>query len=275
MLAPDDEEGVLSLVTDLNSILGKLNIPLKLDSPAELTPSLLLAILERLIGQSIPLNEHLKRSLKRPERNEKQHARIQVTKLFLGVLLDCELLKSDVGLTDIDPRRLANGEWEEVSFIGELLVWMAKKAGVLVKTRRKKKPRDRGRHYGSDNGSNRPGSRASRRSITPMNTFQQGLEQAVPVRYDGYINVADEESELESFEASRSMLSDLRVGSPLADDEEVSLTRMRLDVLLSSPSERCQDTTQIRNHDQLCKRTLALLQERARLLNELARLDIH
>ena len=51
-------------------------------------------------------------------------------KIFLGVL-ETDFLKTDVGLSDLDPRRLADGEWEEVLFIAELLCWVGRRAGLV------------------------------------------------------------------------------------------------------------------------------------------------
>ncbi|KAH9159497.1 hypothetical protein EDB89DRAFT_1864976, partial [Lactarius sanguifluus] len=57
-------------------------------------------------------------------------AKVQAMKIFLGVL-ETDVLNEDVGLSDIDPRRLAAGEWEEVVFIAELLCWLGKQMGLL------------------------------------------------------------------------------------------------------------------------------------------------
>jgi hypothetical protein len=51
-------------------------------------------------------------------------------KTFLGVL-ETDFLQTDVGLSDLDPRRLADGEWEEVLFIAELLCWVGRRAGLV------------------------------------------------------------------------------------------------------------------------------------------------
>lgn len=51
----------------------------------------------------------------------------------LHLFLACWL--SDVGLSDIDPRRLAAGDWEEVVFIGQLLCWLGKQMGFLRSSR--------------------------------------------------------------------------------------------------------------------------------------------
>ncbi|CAL1712676.1 unnamed protein product [Somion occarium] len=51
-------------------------------------------------------------------------------KIFLGVL-EHDVIGEDVGLSDVDPRKLAVGEWDEVVFVGELLCWLGKKNGIL------------------------------------------------------------------------------------------------------------------------------------------------
>jgi hypothetical protein len=51
-------------------------------------------------------------------------------KIFLGVL-ENDVLQMDVGLSEVDPRKLAVGEWDEVVFVGELLCWLGKQRGLL------------------------------------------------------------------------------------------------------------------------------------------------
>ena len=51
-------------------------------------------------------------------------------KIFLGVL-ETDILQRDLGLSNVDPRRLAEGEWDEVVFVGELLCWVARRIGLL------------------------------------------------------------------------------------------------------------------------------------------------
>jgi hypothetical protein len=52
-------------------------------------------------------------------------------KIFLGVL-EADIISEDIGLSDIDPRRLAAGEWEEVVFVAKLLCWLGKQMGLLA-----------------------------------------------------------------------------------------------------------------------------------------------
>ncbi|GAW07386.1 protein [Lentinula edodes] len=50
-------------------------------------------------------------------------------KIFLGVI-ETDVLKKDVGLNRIDPRKLANGDWDEVVFVGEILCWIGRESGI-------------------------------------------------------------------------------------------------------------------------------------------------
>jgi hypothetical protein len=115
-----------TLVKQLNALLASLHLPISLVSPTDLTPRLLIAILESLMGIRLPItyNHELKDS-------RRTHAeKVQAMKIFLGVL-ETDFLQTDVGLSDLDPRRLADGEWEEVLFIAELLCWVGRRAGLV------------------------------------------------------------------------------------------------------------------------------------------------
>ena len=104
------------LVAYLNELDQKLGIPIALESPCELTPSLLLAILESLTRQRLPIPQAIRAARDR-------EAKVQAMKIFLGVL-ESDVLGEDVGLSAVDPRRLAAGEWDEVVFVGEVLCWL-------------------------------------------------------------------------------------------------------------------------------------------------------
>ncbi|KAH9041984.1 hypothetical protein EDB85DRAFT_1857050 [Lactarius pseudohatsudake] len=112
-----------TLVDPLNTLLDILGLPFVLDTPLDLTPSLLLAILESLLQSRLPISTSIRES-------RSDVAKVQAMKIFLGVL-ETDVLNEDVGLSDIDPRRLAAGEWEEVVFIAELLCWLGKQMGLL------------------------------------------------------------------------------------------------------------------------------------------------
>jgi hypothetical protein len=108
-----------SLTSQLNDLLQAIHIPILLLSPTDLTPSLLIAILESFLGTKISLIA-----------NQNPPTQIQNMKIFLGVL-ETDILQRDLGLSNVDPRRLSEGEWDEVVFVGELLCWVARRIGLL------------------------------------------------------------------------------------------------------------------------------------------------
>jgi hypothetical protein len=107
----------------LNELLDRLGFPFVLDTPLDLTPSLLLAILESLLQSRLPVSSSIRES-------RSDAAKVQAMKIFLGVL-EADIINEDIGLSDIDPRRLAAGEWEEVVFVAKLLCWLGKQMGLL------------------------------------------------------------------------------------------------------------------------------------------------
>ena len=141
-----------SLTDSLNDLLDRLRLPFVLDTPLDLTPSLLLAILESLLQFRLPVSSSIRES-------RSDAAKIQAMKIFLGVL-ETDVVNEDVGLSDIDPRRLAAGEWEEVVFIAKLLCWLGKQTGLLPS----KHDSSRGPSTAAD------GSAESRGSITSPST---------------------------------------------------------------------------------------------------------
>ena len=118
------------LVSQLNALLTSLQIPTSLISPTDLTPSLLVAIMESLMGMRIPVIERGSSS---------QVSKVQNMKIFLGVL-ETDFLQMDVGLSQIDPRRLANGELEDVCFIAELLCWIGRRMKLIKKNKKSTPP---------------------------------------------------------------------------------------------------------------------------------------
>lgn len=111
------------LVISLNDLLRKLHIPFPLDTPLDLTPSLLLAILECMLRSRLPVSDDIRAS-------RDTQSKVQAMKVFIGVL-ENDIIGEDVGLGEVDPRKLAAGEWDEVVFIGQLLVWLGKKRGYI------------------------------------------------------------------------------------------------------------------------------------------------
>ncbi|KAK0187633.1 hypothetical protein F5146DRAFT_1206582 [Armillaria mellea] len=128
----------MDLVSDLNELLTVLRIPIPIQSPTDLTPSLLLAILECFLSSRLPLSPGIRQAAvsKSPARRaEARNARVQCVKIFLGVL-ETDILKSDdMGLSGVDPRKLAAGEYAEVTLVAEALCWVGRQAG-LIRTKR-------------------------------------------------------------------------------------------------------------------------------------------
>ncbi|KIJ64668.1 hypothetical protein HYDPIDRAFT_40400 [Hydnomerulius pinastri MD-312] len=145
-----------SLIPSLNTLLASLDLPFSLDTPTDLTPSLLLAILESLINARLPIPNAVRAS-RTPE------AKTRAMLVLLGVL-ECDVLRggteheqsmdhsqldmataggvsvdgwaNEIGLGEVDPERLADGGWEETIFVGELMCWLARRRGILPPLRR-------------------------------------------------------------------------------------------------------------------------------------------
>lgn len=122
-MASDQRLGQDTLMKQLNALLASLHLPIPLMSPTDLTPRLLIAILESLTGMRLPITYNYDSI---PTHAEK----VQAMKIFLGVL-ETDFLQMDVGISNLDPRRLADGEWEEVLYIAELLCWVGRQAGLV------------------------------------------------------------------------------------------------------------------------------------------------
>ena len=117
---------IQDLVCDLNALLISLHLPLTLESPDDLIPSLLVALLECLLRSRLDIPGELRQA-------RDFASKVQAMKIFLGVL-ENDIIGQDVGLSDVDPRRLACGEWDECVFVGELLCWLGRSMGVLPST---------------------------------------------------------------------------------------------------------------------------------------------
>ncbi|KAF5321545.1 hypothetical protein D9619_000207 [Psilocybe cf. subviscida] len=111
-----------TLVDQLNHLLHALALPISLISPTDLTPRLLIAILESLLGVRLPapITTTTRRRGSEASDDEQRTARVQSMKIFLGVL-ETDILQRDVGLSTVDPRRLAEGADEEVFYVAEVL----------------------------------------------------------------------------------------------------------------------------------------------------------
>ena len=111
------------LTATLNALLKGLKLPFVLESPLDLTPWMLLAVLECITESRLPLTKEVRES-------RSDLAKVEAMKIFLGVL-EADIIKMDVGLSDVDPRALARGEEHETVFVGELLCWLGQKSGIL------------------------------------------------------------------------------------------------------------------------------------------------
>ncbi|KAF7968947.1 hypothetical protein HWV62_28785 [Athelia sp. TMB] len=145
-----------ALIISLNNLLAAIRLPITVESPLDLIPSLLLAILESILEHRLPITPAIRESRSPSDK-------VQAMKVFLGVL-ETDVLEMDVGLSEVDPRNLAAGEWDEVVFAGELLCWLGKQRGLLppetVETLRDVEdssviPRMRGRRAGGVSPSTR------------------------------------------------------------------------------------------------------------------------
>ena len=124
----DSDQGLdqETLMKQLNALLASLHLPIPLTSPTDLTPLLLIAILESLTGMRL----HITYNHDHKDSKRTHAGKVQAMKIFLGVL-ETDFLQMDVGISDIDPIRLADGEWEEVLYIAELLCWVGRQAGLV------------------------------------------------------------------------------------------------------------------------------------------------
>ncbi|KAG8972655.1 hypothetical protein FRC05_009666 [Tulasnella sp. 425] len=102
----------------LNLLLDGLEIPLTLTTPVDLTPSLLIAILESIVQDRLPLAPEI--------RNARDFgSKVEAMKVFLGVLGD-DVIGVDIGLDEV-----AYGEWDETVFVGRVLVWLGGEVDII------------------------------------------------------------------------------------------------------------------------------------------------
>ncbi|KAL5501550.1 hypothetical protein ACEPAH_8810 [Sanghuangporus vaninii] len=119
----EDSSDEDTLTITLNSLLASLEIPLVVQCPFELTPSKILTIFESMLRMKLPISLETRKC--------KTHAaRVEAMKVFIGVLED-DVLGVDVGLSDIDPRRLAEGRRKEFLRVVETLCWLGKRMNYI------------------------------------------------------------------------------------------------------------------------------------------------
>ncbi|KAJ7606641.1 hypothetical protein FB45DRAFT_1011701 [Roridomyces roridus] len=118
---PSLNHAPLLLVPQLTQLLAGLGLGgvTTISSHRELTPSLLICILERLTKKRLPLSDADREGLF-GSNAQKVHG----LKIFLGVL-QADVVCKDVGLSALDPFRLARGEDHETLFMAQLLCWAA------------------------------------------------------------------------------------------------------------------------------------------------------
>ncbi|KAF7341114.1 hypothetical protein MVEN_01845600 [Mycena venus] len=160
------------LLIQLNQLLLSLNIPITIKSHTELVPSLLIAILESLLSTPLPISEeHRKAS----SAAAKEHC----MKIFLGVM-QADILKQDVGISNVDPRRLARGADEETIFVARLLCWYGRRRGLISRSN----PGAEGRRIEDVSGSPSTLTSATRRTVTETIASPVHMESDTSVSSD-------------------------------------------------------------------------------------------
>ncbi|KAF9269594.1 hypothetical protein L218DRAFT_953219 [Marasmius fiardii PR-910] len=297
---------LLSIVDQLNALLLYLNLPITLQSPTDLTPSLILALLESILQQRLPGISTDIRTCRSEE------SRVVCVKMVLGILqtdiiagaTEKQQNHLDLDLTGVNPERLAKGGEEEVVKIARVLCWLGTKSqfqpigyhskhiqsplsSTFSPSTKKRAETEKHNTSIQDLSINDilphlssfeeppPQATSQRRPRcihkVPSPDLEQGSLKALdsrdssssslsfpmtpvslpPVRQHGFIEDADEEEELESFERSRTEKSErshVRQYDDLVD----------LDIDLEEAGHA---------------RTIALLKERARLSYRLAKLQ--
>lgn len=157
-------------------------------------------------------------------------------KIVLGVLED-DVLGVDVGLENVDPRRLAEGKPDEVRYVGEVLCWLGRKTGYLEELSRMddEKPKM----------ATRPDSTSSPRSMLRSRQKAKATSKGA----NGNVNVGEDvfgpirpTTTLSPSIASASLDSSLLIHSSNIGDD--SHTAMSLHDALNEGDESDTDTTE-------------------------------
>ncbi|KAK8846817.1 hypothetical protein IAR55_005905 [Kwoniella newhampshirensis] len=106
----------------LHQLLSALRIPVLPPSLSATPPSLLLIILEAILGARLPLPHPIRLCQTRQDE-------LAVTKCILGVLAD-DILGMDLSI--IDPARVVKGKEQEMAVIVMALVVVAKRKGIHI-----------------------------------------------------------------------------------------------------------------------------------------------
>ncbi|KAJ7081208.1 hypothetical protein B0H15DRAFT_855450 [Mycena belliarum] len=272
------------LIAQLNELLASLDLPITISSHTELTPSLLICITESLLAVRLPISaQH------RTELFTSRAAKVHCTKIFLGVL-QSDILQEDVGLSAIDPRRLARGEDAETIYVARLLCWYGRRRGYIARAAPASTRR-------TGRGSPSTVTTATRRTepspvrafspdtsvsaavdgprcihevpspslvLSPVTPRADAMLDAEPserteshnttVRYTGFIELVDQAAEIAAFEAQRAWKP------PATPDAQI------LDSAYDAHAVRAQLAAE---H----ARWVALLRRKADILAEMTRLD--
>lgn len=206
----------MTFTVELNLLLRDLDLPFTLETPRDLVPSLLLAILEAIIQTRLPISDALRQS-------SSIISRIDCIKIFLG-FFEHDVLRQDVGLSEVDPRKLALGRIEEVEFIGNLLLWLARDRGLFDPSR-SSSPSTFTITEGTNLSMNCSASADTNATtampyLTDNSSNEHSLKTSIAnIRFGGSIQVVDYNSELMSFEMSST--SRMLNGSSLCSDTAV------------------------------------------------------
>ncbi|KXN89002.1 hypothetical protein AN958_06464 [Leucoagaricus sp. SymC.cos] len=176
----------LILTSQLNVLLQAIHLPFTLQSPVELTPSLLIAILESILNVRIPIAHAKDEEEKDCEGVDgrvtpSQNSQLRTIKIFLGVL-ETDILQMDVGLSKLDPRLLAAGSWDEVVYVAEVLCWIGEELGLIEAAPVVDKGKGRDTEYSeqSTDSLNTPLVKAPTQSPSSTVTFLPPFTEASP-----------------------------------------------------------------------------------------------
>ncbi|KAK7038318.1 hypothetical protein R3P38DRAFT_2905607, partial [Favolaschia claudopus] len=157
------------LIIQLNRLLVSLKLPISVDSHSQLTPSLLICVLESLLSSRLPIpDEH------REKLFSSTASKIHCMKIFLGVM-QADILKQDVGLSNVDPRRLARGDDDETIFVARLLCWYGRRRGLISRSELGQEVESRTR----DNESGSPSTLTTRLTATETSHVLEASDTSI------------------------------------------------------------------------------------------------
>ncbi|KAJ7176065.1 hypothetical protein C8R43DRAFT_974903 [Mycena crocata] len=125
------------LILQLNQLLTSLDLSIAvglITTHRQVTPSLLICILESILSIRLPISTADRDALFSSSATTAAAARVLCMKIFLGVL-QSDILQQDVGLGNVDPRKLARTADDETIFVARLLCWYGRRMGLISRTR--------------------------------------------------------------------------------------------------------------------------------------------